>query len=61
VHGTTIRTENWRYVEYGKAASNGAMLFDVHADPMELTNLADQPAHEKVRTHLSSLISGYSS
>ena len=36
IHGTAIRTEQWRYAEYGKDAANGAMLFDVHADPMEL-------------------------
>jgi iduronate 2-sulfatase len=61
VHGTAVRTEQWRYAEFGKDAINGAMLFDVHADPMELTNLADNPKYHRVRTHLSSLIAGYSS
>jgi len=60
VHGTAVRTEQWRYAEYGAAAVNGAMLFDVHADPMELTNIADKPQHAKVREHLSKLISDYS-
>ena len=60
IHGTAVRTEQWRYAEYGKAASNGAMLFDVHADPMELTNLADDPEHHATRAELSKLIAAYS-
>jgi arylsulfatase A-like enzyme len=60
VHGTMIRTEQWRYAEFGKDAANGAMLFDVHADPMELTNLADRPEHRELRSSLSKLIANYS-
>ena len=60
IHGTAVRTEQWRYAEYGKDAANGAMLFDVHADPMELTNLADDPKHAAVRAELSRLVAAYS-
>ena len=60
IHGTMVRTEQWRYAEFGKAAVNGAMLFDVHADPMELTNLAALPKHAAVRNELASLIANYS-
>ena len=60
VHGTMVRTEQWRYAEFGKDAANGAMLFDVHADPMELTNLAERPEHSDVRSQLSKLIANYS-
>jgi len=60
IHGTAIRTEQWRYAEYGKDAANGAMLFDVHADPMELTNLADSPQHAATRAELSKLVNAYS-
>ena len=60
VHGTAVRTEQWRYAEFGKGAVNGAMLFDVHADPLELTNRADDPKLKQVRTHLSGLIAEYS-
>ncbi|HWB31788.1 MAG TPA: sulfatase [Acidobacteriaceae bacterium] len=60
IHGTAIRTEQWRYAEYGKDAANGAMLLDVHADPMELKNLADDPKHAKVRAELSKLVNAYS-
>jgi iduronate 2-sulfatase len=60
IHGTAIRTEQWRYAEYGPNAANGAMLFDVHADPMELTNLADDPKHATTRAGLSKLVNAYS-
>ena len=60
IHGTAVRTEQWRYAEFGKGAANGAMLFDVHADPMELTNLADDPTHQQTRVGLSKLIAAYS-
>ena len=60
IHGTAIRTEQWRYAEYGPNAANGAMLIDVHADPMELTNLADSPQHAATRAELSKLVNAYS-
>ncbi len=60
IHGTAVRTEQWRYAEFGKDAANGAMLFDVHADPMELTNLADDPKHAATRAKLSKLVIAYS-
>lgn len=60
IHGTAVRTEQWRYAEYGKDAANGAMLIDVHADPMELKNLADDAKHAQVRAELSRLVNAYS-
>jgi iduronate 2-sulfatase len=60
IHGTAIRTEQWRYAEYGKDAANGALLFDVHADPLELHNLADDPQHAATRAELSKLVNAYS-
>ena len=60
IHGTAVRTEKWRYAEYGKDAANGALLFDVHADPMELNNLASDASHSVVRTELSKLVNAYS-
>jgi arylsulfatase A-like enzyme len=60
VHGTAIRTEQWRYAEFGADASNGAMLFDPHADPMELTNLADDQKYAADRAKLSKLVNNYS-
>jgi arylsulfatase A-like enzyme len=60
IHGTAVRTEQWRYAEYGKNAANGALLFDMHADPMELHNLADDPKHAATRAELSKLVNAYS-
>jgi len=54
-----VRSEQWRYVEYGPAAVNGAMLFDVHADPYEMRNLADDPRYAAVRARLSPLVRTY--
>jgi arylsulfatase A-like enzyme len=65
IHGTAVRTEQFRYAEFKKPTPNAApeeyaMLFDVHADPMELTNLAGSPAHAQTREHLSQLVNQYS-
>lgn len=41
VHGVAVRTEKWRYAEYGKNGAVGAMLLDPR-DPDELKNLASE-------------------
>ena len=61
LHGTMVRSGNWRYVEYGPEAVNGTMLFDVHADPYEMHNLAEDPKHSEVRARLSPLVRRYAS
>jgi arylsulfatase A-like enzyme len=55
LHGVAVRTEQWRYAEYGKDGVNGAMLFDPKADPLEMTNLANDDAHKPVCADLSAL------
>ncbi len=35
IHGAAIRTERWRYAEYGKRGPADAMLLDSLADPLE--------------------------
>ena len=59
IHGTAVRTDRFRYAEFGPSGEHGAMLFDVHADPMEMTNLADDPKYAKERVRMSILIARY--
>jgi len=59
VHGTAVRTERWRYAEYGQRREEDAMLLDPHSDPMELTNLANDPRYTGGRARLSQLITTY--
>ena len=51
VHGVAVRTEKWRYAEYGKDGANGAMLLDP-GDADELKNLV---AEEKNKADVAGL------
>lgn len=59
LHGVAVRTVKWRYAEFGPDGANGAMLFDPKADPLEMTNLANDPAHAGVCKELSALTRAY--
>lgn len=59
LHGVAVRTERWRYAEFGQNGANGAMLFDPKADPLELKNLADDPRYAGERAKLSALVREY--
>ena len=59
LHGVAVRTPDWRYAEFGPAGRNGAMLFDPKADPLEMTNLAADPAHAGTVAELSALTRSY--
>ncbi|MDR3401023.1 MAG: sulfatase, partial [Chthoniobacter sp.] len=59
IHGTAVRTEQWRYAEYGQNGANGALLFDPHADPLEMTNLAGEEKYKSVVAELSALARKY--
>jgi arylsulfatase A-like enzyme len=59
IHGIAVRTERWRYAEYGKDGANGAMLLDPTNDPFELKNLANDDQYKPVCAELSALARGY--
>jgi arylsulfatase A-like enzyme len=59
LHGVAVRTEQWRFAEFGPNGQNGAMLFDPKTDPLEMKNLADDPRHAQVRAELSALTRQY--
>ncbi len=59
LHGVAVRTEQWRFAEFGPDGKNGAMLFDPKADPLEMKNLADEPQHAAVRAELSAMTRQY--
>jgi len=59
LHGVAVRTEKWRYAEFGPGGKNGAMLFDPKTDLLEMKNQADDLQHAKVCAELSSLTRSY--
>lgn len=51
-NGRTIRTERWRYSEWGEQGCDGILLYDHAQDPAEQHNLAEDPAHAAIRGEL---------
>ena len=58
LHGVSVRTEQWRYAEYGMNGANGAMLLDPK-DPNEFKNLAGEPQNKDVCAQLAALTRKY--
>jgi arylsulfatase A-like enzyme len=54
--GYSVRTERWRYTQWGIDGSRGSELHDYANDPGELRNLAGDPAHAATVAELRSLI-----
>ena len=54
VHGgISMRTERYRYTEWGENGSRGMELYDYDADPNETVNIADLPENAELAAHLS--------
>ena len=51
--GISIRTEQYRYTEWGQNGSRGVELYDYDADPDETVNIAGLPENAELVAHLS--------
>ncbi len=61
IQGVAVRTEEFRYAEYGPDGASGAMLLDSRADPLEMKNLANDPKYAQRCAELSKLTRAYAS
>ena len=51
--GRSIRTERYRYTEWGRKGRHGLELYDYEADPNETVNIVDLPENAELVAHLS--------
>lgn len=54
--GYSIRTDRWRYTEWGQNGDQGIELYDHHSDPQEMENLANGNQHAETIKRLSKLV-----
>ena len=54
--GYTVRTERWRYTEWGPDGAEGAELYDHWNDPKEYVNLARAPGDQETVARLKELL-----
>ncbi|MDF1862339.1 MAG: DUF4976 domain-containing protein, partial [Verrucomicrobiales bacterium] len=48
VPGRSVRTERWRYNEWGENGKDGIELYDQEKDPGEMQNLAGNPEYDGI-------------
>ena len=53
VLGSSMRTQRYRYTEWGQNGTRGVELYDYEADPNETVNIADLPENAELVSHLS--------
>ena len=51
--GQSMRTERYRYTEWGNKGNRGIELYDYDTDPYETVNIADLPENAALVAHLS--------
>ena len=56
IMGYSVRTERWRYTQWGRDGAEGQELYDHQNDPKELKNLANDAAHAQTVTQMAKLI-----
>jgi arylsulfatase A-like enzyme len=54
--GRSVRTERWRYTEWGPEGKDGIELYDHSKDPGEYHNLADTPEYSNTLKDLMKLL-----
>jgi len=54
--GYSVRTDRWRYTEWGQHGDQGIELYDHLSDPREMKNLAGIHQHTEIRERLSQLV-----
>lgn len=47
-NGYLLRDADWAYIQYKADGSRGVELYNMHTDPRQLTNLADDPDHADI-------------
>ena len=52
-NGNSMRTEQYRYTEWGNRGRSGRELYDYHTDPNETVNIANLPENKELIGHLS--------
>ena len=53
IYGYSIRTEQYRYTEWGPGGNRGRELYDYDTDPDETVNVVDLPENAELVEHLS--------
>jgi arylsulfatase A-like enzyme len=54
-----VRDDRWKLIEWNVKGKRTIQLFDLQADPAELTDLANDPAHVEERKRMETLLTQY--
>jgi iduronate 2-sulfatase len=54
--GYSVRTDRWRFIQWGRDGEGGYELYDQSKDPLDYYNLADRPEYKKVRKEMAALL-----